>query len=131
MDSNKADVQLKKLLKRSKVPKVKNQEEVLLDQPSQSFKLEWSEKSYSREEIFSEYLNFLKQLPNLITCEKKKILNTVRSKLKIQQIEKNLGSLRFEILSDRCDESNILKELGIHLGYSLRILAPPLVNFDV
>ena len=83
MDSNKADVQLKKLLKRSKVPKVKKQEEVLLDQPSQSFKLEWSEKSYSKEEIFSEYLSFLKQLPKLITCEKKKILNTVRSKLKI------------------------------------------------
>ena len=71
MDSNKADVQLKKLLKRSKVPTVKKQEEVLLDQPAQSCKLEWTE-SYSREEIFREYLDFLKHLPKLITSEKKK-----------------------------------------------------------
>ena len=72
MDSNKADVQLKKLLKRSKVPTVKKQEEVLLDQPAQSCKLEWTDKSYSREEIFREYLDFLKHLPKLITSEKKK-----------------------------------------------------------
>ena len=101
MDSNKADVQLKKLLKRSNVPTVKKQEEVLLDQPGQSCKLEWSDKSYSREDIFSEYLNFLKHYPKLNTSEKKKILNTVRSKLRIKQIEENIG-------------------------YSLRILAPPL-----
>ena len=80
---------------------MKKQEELLLDQPAQSCKLEWTDKSYSREEIFSEYLNFLKHLPKLITSEKKKILNTVRSKLRIQQIEENIG-------------------------YSLRILTPPL-----
>ena len=50
------------------------------------------------------------------------------SKLRIQKIEEIIGSLRFEVLSDRCNDSNILKELGIHLGYSLRILAPPLVK---
>ena len=55
-------------------------------------------------------------------------MNTVRSKLRIQQIEEIIGSLRFEVLSDRCNDSNIFKELGIHLGYSLRILAPPLVK---
>ena len=109
MGSNKADVQLKKLLKRSKVPTVKKQEEVLLDQPAQSCKLEWTDKSYSRGEIFSEYLSFLKHLPKLIMSEKTKILNTVRSKLRIQQIEENIGSLRFEVLSDRCNDSNILK----------------------
>ena len=37
-----------------------------------SCKLEWTDKSYSRKEIFSEYLNFLKHLPKLITSEKKK-----------------------------------------------------------
>ena len=50
----------------------KKQEEVLLDQPAQSCKLEWTDKSYSRGEIFSEYLSFLKHLPKLIMSEKKK-----------------------------------------------------------
>ena len=45
MDSNKADVQLKKLLKWSKVPTVKKQEEVSLDQPAQSCIQSWCQFS--------------------------------------------------------------------------------------
>ena len=36
-------------------------------------------EKYSKVEIFLEYCDFLQSLPDLITCEKKKIVDIVRS----------------------------------------------------
>ena len=40
-----------------------------------------NQKEYSREEVLSDYLNFLRSMPPLIESEKDKIINCVKGSL--------------------------------------------------
>ena len=69
------------------------------------------------EEIFLEYLNFLKNMPNLINSEKNKIVKTVEQELRISNLMKNASHFDYKSLIAK-KESNIIDLLSIKLGYS-------------
>ena len=89
MDSSRAEQQLNQLQKLAK----RRKENVVSNERTQipkngrrnnlSLKLDWTDTLYSREEIYSEYLYFLRNLPNLLHKEREKIIENVKKKLKI------------------------------------------------
>jgi hypothetical protein len=52
----------------------------------------------SKEEIFNEYTNFWQNLHCLVECEKAKVINTVKTYLKIDNILHNIHELDFDKL---------------------------------
>ena len=80
----------------------------------------------SEEEILSEYLNFLRNLPDLIETEKKKLIDIVKKEWRIDEIMSNFKMLNFEKKLVNVKKGNsLLDELSIKLGRSLRVLCPP------
>lgn len=119
MSNKKTEKQLKKLLALSDQPRGQSLPMVSVE-AEVDFKLDWTDLKVSREEIFSEYLDFLRSMNNIISSEKEKILKVVRTKLKIPEIEENLASLKFENLLHIKDGNRIIDRLSIKLGWSLR-----------
>ena len=81
-------------------------------------------EKYSKVEIFLEYCYFLQSLPDLITCEKKKIVDIVRSELRIGEIENDIQLIDFQNLATK-KRGSLIKYLSIKLGFSLKVLCPP------
>ena len=103
MDQNKAAKQLKLLQARAKRKKSSNAALTTKNPgPGETFVLDWTDKLFSKEEIFSEYLHFLRGLPNFLDAEKEKTLRPVEKKLKISEW------------------GNIIDQLSAKLGQSLR-----------
>ena len=119
MSNKKTEQQLKKLLALSDQPGGQPLPKVSV-QADDDFNLDWTDLKVSREEIFSEYLDFLRSMNDIVSSEKEKILKIVRTKLKIPEIEKNLASLKFENLLHIKDGNRIIDRLSIKLGWSLR-----------
>ena len=98
MDSSRAEqqlIQLQKLAKRRKANVVSISNERTQIQKNDftnklALKLDWTDTLYSREEIYSEYLYFLRNLPTLLHKEREKIIENVKKKLKISEIETDL-----------------------------------------
>ena len=80
--------------------------------------------SLTREEILLEYLTFLRNLPDLISSEKHKIVKTVEKALKIDEIIKDGTKFEFNSLIAK-RKTNLIDFLSIKLGFSLNILCPP------
>ena len=85
-----------------------------------TFKLDWTDISVSKEEVFSEYLIFLRGLANIVSSEKDKLVNLVRTKLRISEIEKSMDSFHYEKLLHLKEGSNIIDQLSAKIGQSLR-----------
>ena len=79
----------------------------------------------SKEEILSEYMNFLRHLPPLIEKEKVKVIETVKSYLKIDSIVHEFHKLDFNKLLNIKEGSHILDILSVEHGKSFKILCPP------
>jgi hypothetical protein len=84
------------------------------------FKLDWTEKRFLKEEVFSEYLNFMRNFPHFLDSEKDKIVKSVRTNLKIPEIEESLNTLNFENLIGVKEGGFVLEHLSSKLGQSLR-----------
>ena len=83
----------------------------------------------SDKEILSEYLNFLRNLPDLIETEKKKLIDIVKKEWRIDEIMSNIQMLNFEKkLVNLKKGKSLLDELSIKLGRSLRVLCPPVTK---
>ena len=54
------------------------------------WKLDWMDKPLLKEEVLSEYLVFLKNFPQFLEKEKDKIVQIVRTELKISEIGQSL-----------------------------------------
>ena len=133
MDSSRAERQLKQLQKLAKRRKSNVSDESSQIQEksvinNSAIKLDWTDSLYLKEEIYSEYLYFLRNLPNLLLKEKEKIIENVKKKLKISEIESDLLSFNQDNLIGIREGGCILDQLSIHLGYSLRFLAPPVTH---
>ena len=80
----------------------------------------------SEEELLSEYLLFLPNLPDIILSEKRKIIDTVKNEWNIDKLLKNVENLKFEKkLVNKGEGGHLLDQLGIKTGRSLRVLCPP------
>ena len=80
----------------------------------------------SREEVLSEYFIFLRNLPDIITSEKLKLIEMVKKEWKIDDLLLNIHKLKFEKkLVNVGMGDNLIDELSIKLGRSLRVLSPP------
>ena len=79
----------------------------------------------SKEEILSEYMNFLRHLPPLIEKEKVKVIENVKSYLKIDPIVHEFHKLDFNNLLNIKEGSHILDNLSVEHGRSFKILCPP------
>ena len=83
----------------------------------------------SSEEVISEYFNFLRGMPDLISSEKQKIINIVKTEWKIDDLLLNIGKLDFEKkLVNVGDGDCLIDQLSIKLGKSLRVLCPPVTK---
>ena len=85
------------------------------------------EKCYSglsSEEVFVEYLDFLGSLPDLIETEKKRMITVVEKELKIKELSRKIDEFDFKTLMNR-KPSHLIDHLACKLGYSLKILCPP------
>ena len=83
-------------------------------------KLEWTDAIVTKEEVLVTYLNFLRGLPKFVLREQDKIIQTVKDKLKISEIELSLNSLNFENLLHIEEGSYLIDKLSANLGQSLR-----------
>ena len=91
MDQKKAAKQLKLLQDRAKNKKSSNNAFTTANPgPDETFVLDWTDKLFSKEEIFSEYLQFLRGLPNFLDSEREKIVRLVEKKLKISEIQNSM-----------------------------------------
>ena len=80
----------------------------------------------SCEEVLSEYLNFLRNLPDLIPSERKKIIDLVKKEWKIDDLMSNIHELSFEKkLVNVKNNNSLLDKLSTKLGRSLRVMCPP------
>ena len=62
------------------------------------------EKCYSglsSEEVFVEYLDFLRSLPDLIETEKKRMITVVEKELKIKELSRKIDEFDFKTLMNR------------------------------
>ena len=81
MAPGKASKQLKELqnlarnVKESEKLKVKDTSSTL----DNEFKFDWTEKRFVKEEVFSDYLNFMRNFPKILDSEKDKIVKSVRT----------------------------------------------------
>ena len=83
----------------------------------------------SGEEILSEYFNFLRNLPDLISSEKQKIVNIVKKEWNIDHLLENIHKLDFERhLMNIGEGNNLIDQLSTKLGQSLRVICPPVKN---
>ena len=73
----------------------------------------------SKEEILSEYMNFLRELPPLIEKEKVKVIENVKSYLKIDSICQEFHKLDINNLFNIKEGSHILDNLSVEHGKSL------------
>ena len=78
----------------------------------------------TKEEIFLEYCNFLQSLPDLIDSENIKIIDLVKQELGIDKLLSDLQHCDFRRLVTT-QNSSLLKYLSAKLGFSLKILCPP------
>ena len=78
----------------------------------------------SSEELFVEYLDFIRSLPDLIETEKERIICVVEKELKIVEVSNKIASFDFKTYVNR-KPSHLLDHLACKLGYSLKILCPP------
>ena len=123
MDSSRATRQLKRLqnLAKNRQPTTSGKSiEPEKSVPDDTFEFEWTNEKYSKEEIFSEYLYFLRNLPNFLHSEREKVIKVVKQKLKICEIENSLENFNYENLLCVEQRGRILDQLSIKLGYSLR-----------
>lgn len=82
----------------------------------------------SKEEIFIEYTNFLRNMPRLVEGEQQKVINSVKTYLKIGPILDNIHDLNFDNLLHIKEGSRILDYMSVEYGRSLNILCPPITN---
>ena len=121
MDQNKAAKQLKLLQARAKNKKSSNAALTTKNPgPGETFVLDWTDKLFSKEEIFSEYFHFLRGLPNFLDAEKEKTLRLVEKKLKISEIQNSMEHFNFNNLLSIKEGGNIIDQLSAKLGQSLR-----------
>ena len=121
MDLNKAAKQLKLLQARAKNKKSSNAALTTKNPgPGETIVLDWTDKLFSKEEIFSEYLHFLRGLPNFLDAEKDMTLRLVEKKLKISEIQKSMEDFDFNNLISINEGGNIIDQLSAKLGQSLR-----------
>ena len=121
MDQNKAAKQLKLLQARAKNKKSSNAALTTKNPgPGETFVLDWMDKLFSKEEIFSEYLHCLRGLPNFLDAEKEKTLRLVEKKLKISEIQNSMEHFNFNNLLSIKEGGNIIDQLSAKLGQSLR-----------
>ena len=73
----------------------------------------------SKEEILREYMNFLRQLPPLIDKEEVKVIENVKSYLKIDAICQEFHKLDINNLFNIKEGSHILDNLSVEHGKSL------------
>ena len=118
MTTRRATKQLKELEKLAKNQGCSTSNEV--NDTQSVWKLDWMDKPLLKEEVLSEYLFFLKNFPQFLEKEKDKIVQIVRTELKISEIEDSLSSLNFENLIGLKEGSAILDHLSSKLGQSLR-----------
>ena len=79
-----------------------------------------------REEVLSEYLYFLRNLPELIPSENQRLINSVKNEWKIYELLTNIEQLNLEKKLINVGDGNfLLDELSIMLGKSLSVLCPP------
>ena len=76
-------------------------------------------------DIFLEYLIFLKSLPDLHSNDLRKIQNTVRKELGIEQIEDNIAMIDLRFSSGSPYHLPVLNALECKLGHSLTFITPP------
>ena len=70
----------------------------------------------SREEVLSEYFIFLRNLPDMITSEKQKLIDMVKKEWKIDDLLLNIHKLKFEKkLVNVGMGDNLIDELSIKL----------------
>ena len=79
----------------------------------------------SKEEVFFEYLNFVRTFPDLLDGEREKILETVKSELGIDKILCEIKVCNFERKLQKQSGRHLMDLLSAKLGYSLKILCPP------
>ena len=79
----------------------------------------------SKEEIFVEYVNFLRTFPDVLDSEKTKLVDIVKEELKIDQILKEIQTCDFDRLVDKHESSHLIEHLSTKLGFSLKIVCPP------
>ena len=83
----------------------------------------------SGEEILSKYLDFLRDLPDLIFIEKEKLVNIVKKEWNIDHLLENIHKLDFERhLMNIGEGNNLIDQLSTKLGQSLRVICPPVKN---
>ena len=121
MDQKKAAKQLKLLQDRAKNKKSSDKAITKANPgPGETFVLDWTDKLFSKEEIFSEYLQFLWGLPNFLDSEREKIVRLVEKKLKISEIHNSMEHFNVNRLLSIKEGGNIIDELSAKLGQSLR-----------
>ena len=81
---------------------------------------DWTDKRFVKEEVFSDYLNFMRNFPKFLDSEKDKIVKSVRTNLKIPEIEESLNTLNFENLIGVKNGGFVMDHLSSKLGQSLR-----------
>ena len=89
---------------------------------------DWTDKRFVKEEVFSDYLNFMRNFPKFLDSEKDKIVKSVRTNLKIPEIEESLNTLNFENLIGVKNGGFVMDHLSSKLGQSLRQVISKLVN---
>ena len=80
----------------------------------------------SKEEILSEYMYFLRNLPPLIASEKVKLTNNVKNYLKVDSIILDFHKLDLNNLLHIKEGSHILDYMSVESGKSCKILCPPI-----
>ena len=120
MDSRKAKKQLKELEKLARKGDAKNVISNPDPAPTSNIRFDWINKTLVKEEVLYEYLCFLTTFPDFLETEKEKIIQIVRSELKIPEIEKSLPNLKFENLVGPQEKNYILEHLSTKLGQSLK-----------
>ena len=78
-------------------------------------------------DVYGEYLFFLKRLPKLLNNAEQELINSVRTNFKIDEVKKELSKpSRGESVNLKGDQYPLLDALSFKLGLCLRnILAPP------
>ena len=79
----------------------------------------------SKEEIFLEYLNFMRTFPDVLDTEKTKLLKLVKDELCIDKIVQEIKCFDFDSLLNKHKSSYLIEHLSTKLGFSLNILCPP------
>ena len=77
------------------------------------------------EQIFFEYLCFLRNLPILIRSERDRLIKLVKDEWQIEEIVNFISDLDFKKLSKLKTQNQMLCELSRKIGQSLKVLGPP------